>query len=91
MRMPHPIPPAPQLQPGQPSLVTQMIIAERYGTRVSLQQLASELRMAVGTIRNQVSAGTFPIPTFLDAGGRFADYRDVAAYVDRCRERAQAA
>ena len=69
------------------SLVTQMLIAENFGLRVSIEQLADILKMARGTIYNQISAGTFPIHTFVDGKARFADYRDVAAYVDSCRSR----
>lgn len=72
------------------SLVTQMIIVERYGTRVSMDQLAKELGLSRGTIYNQIAAGSFVIPTFLDCGKRWADYRDVAAHVDTCRSRAKA-
>lgn len=75
----------------QPSLVVMMVLAERYGTRMSVADLAKELHMAVGTINNQVSQGRFPIPTYRDGGGRFADLRDVAIYIDQCRAMARAA
>jgi predicted DNA-binding transcriptional regulator AlpA len=70
------------------SLLSQAIIAERYGLRLTLDQLAQALCMAKNTIYNQVSAGTFPVPTNIDGNKRFADYRDVATYLDSCRERA---
>lgn len=75
----------------QPSLVTMMLVAERYGTRVSVPNLAKELGLAVGTVNNQISAGIFPVPTYKDTGGRFADYRDLALYIDKCRQLARAA
>lgn len=70
------------------SLVTQAFIAEQYGLRLSLDQLAAVLCMAKNTIYNQVSAGTFGVPTYMDGNKRFADYRDVANYLDACRARA---
>lgn len=73
------------------SLVTQMIVAEKYGVRLTMEQLASVLNVSKGGIYNQVSAGTFTIPTYLDGKLRWADYRDVAAYLDSCRERARLA
>ena len=71
------------------SLVTQMIVAERYGLRLRVEQLATLLDVSKGSIYNQLSAGTFPVPTYLDGKLRFADYRDVAAYLDDCRTRAK--
>jgi predicted DNA-binding transcriptional regulator AlpA len=71
------------------SLLTQAILAEKYGLRLSVEQLSEVLQVAKGTIYNQLSAGTFPVPTFLEGNKRFADYRDVAAYIDLCRMRAK--
>lgn len=74
------------------SLVTQMIIAEKYGVRLSIEQLAEVLGLKTkAAVYNQISNGTFPISTYVDAGKRWADYRDVAAYVDACREKAREA
>lgn len=73
------------------SLVTQMIVAERYGVRLDTKSLAVVLGIAEGTIRNRLSARTFPIPTYEDGGRRWADYRDVAEYLDKKRDEARAA
>ncbi len=70
------------------SLLTQAYLLEKYGPRLTIEQLAEELDMTKGTIYNQVSAGTFPIPTYVDGNKRFSDMRDVAKYLDDCRERA---
>ena len=35
-----------------------------------------------------ISDGKFSIPTYIDGGKRWADYRDVAAYIDHCRAQA---
>lgn len=70
------------------SLVTQMIVAERYGLRLTVEQLAAVLGLSKGAVYNQVSAGSFPVPTYVDGGKRWADYRDVAKHIDACRETA---
>jgi hypothetical protein len=72
------------------SLVTQAIIAERYGLRLSVEKLAEVLDLTKAAVYNQLSAGTFPIATYKEGGRTWADYRDVAAYLDVCRERAKA-
>lgn len=71
------------------SLLTQAILADRYGLRLTVEQLADALGMAKNTIYNQVSAGTFPVLTYMDGNKRFADFRDVSNYLDACRERAK--
>ena len=68
------------------SLFTQALIAERFGLRLSVEQLSEVLGLTKGAIYNQISAGTFPVKTYLDSGKRWADYRDVASHLDRCRE-----
>lgn len=70
------------------SLVTQMIVAEKYGPRLGMDQLAEVLGLTKPSLYNQISAGTFPIATYKDSGKTWADYRDVADYLDACRERA---
>ena len=71
------------------SLMTQAIIAEKYGVRLSMDQLAKALGIARGTIFNQISKGTFPVVTYLDhSGSRWCDYRALALYLDECHERA---
>jgi hypothetical protein len=70
------------------SIITQAFVAETYGLRLSVEKLAKVLDIAPNTIYNQVAKKTFPVKTYLDGGQRWADYRDVAAYLDECRERA---
>lgn len=67
------------------SLVTQMVVAEKYGLRLNTEQLSEVLGIARATVLNQISSATFPIPTYKDAGQRWADYRDVAQHIDNCR------
>jgi predicted DNA-binding transcriptional regulator AlpA len=68
------------------SLVMQMLLVETYGPRLNVEQLAKVLGLSKGAIYNQISANMFPIETYIDGGKRWADYRDVAAHLDRCRE-----
>lgn len=70
------------------SLVTQMLVAEQYGIRLDIETLGKAVGMKPGSIHNAISAGSFPIATYVDVGKRWADYRDVAAHIDACRERA---
>lgn len=69
----------------KPSLITQMIIAEKYGLRLDVNQLAHLLGITAGTVLNRISANTFSIPTYIDGGKRYADYRDVAWHFDSSR------
>ena len=71
------------------SLLTQAIIAEKYGVRLDMDQLADLLRIKKKTIQNEIAAGTFGIKTYVDHG-RFADYREVASYLDQCQDFARA-
>lgn len=70
------------------SLLTHAYLLETYGLRLNVEQLAQVLGLSAGTIYNQISAGRFPVPTYVDGKARFADYRDVATYLDQCRARA---
>jgi hypothetical protein len=72
------------------SLMTEAIVADKYGLRLGMDELSQALKMARNTIYNQIAAGTFRVPTYLDGGKRWADYRDVASYVDACQARAKA-
>lgn len=67
------------------SLLHEVLVAEKYGLRLTVEQLADALGLARNTIYNQLAKGTFGIKTYLDGGKRFADYRDLAAYLDQQR------
>ena len=74
------------------SLLTEAFLLERYKSpRLTMIQLAEVLRYkSRSTIYNKINDGTFPIPTYKgENGGRYADARDVAEYLDRCREEAK--
>ncbi|WP_343666279.1 hypothetical protein [Paraburkholderia tropica] len=71
------------------SLLTRAYILEKFGVRLSVPQLAQLLSMAEGTVRNQISAEIFPIPTYKEGAARFAPYEAVADYLDRMSEHAR--
>ena len=73
------------------SLITQAIVVEKYGFRADVESLSQIMGISKGSVRNQISAGTFPIATYMDQGKRWADYRDVADYIDKCRPKTGAA
>jgi predicted site-specific integrase-resolvase len=68
------------------SLLTQAFLLEKYGPRLNVDQMAEVLQMARQTINNQMSDGSFPVPTYRANGRSFADYRDLAKHLDECRE-----
>ena len=72
------------------SLVTAAFMFEHYGPRLNVDQLAEVLGLTNRAVYNQVCKGTFPIATYVEAGKRWADYRDVAMHFDACRARAKA-
>ncbi|HEY9012046.1 MAG TPA: hypothetical protein VIN06_13605 [Devosia sp.] len=67
------------------SLMIQAYLLEKYGPRLSIEQLAEVLSIKPGTLYNQVSAGTCTVRTYVDGGRRWADVRDVAEAFDRMR------
>lgn len=73
------------------SILTQMVLIEKHGLRVDLERLATILETTPPNIRRKISEGTFQIPTYVDGGKRWADIRDVAEYLDQCRQQARQA
>ena len=71
------------------SLMTQAIVADKYGLRLTMAQLADAIGLAKQTIYNQIAKGEFKVKTYVDGGQRWRDYRDVAAFLDGCRDRAE--
>jgi hypothetical protein len=68
------------------SIVTTALLFDRYGSRLNAAQLAEFLEIKEVTLYNQISKGECPIKTYRDGKGRYADVRDVAAYLDQMRE-----
>lgn len=71
------------------SLLHEAIIAEKYGLRLTMDQIAEALGIARNTIYNQIAKGDFKLKTYVEGGKRFCDYRDLAAYLDEVRASAK--
>lgn len=71
------------------SLLTYTYLVEKHGLRVNLETLANILDSTAANLRRKISEETFEIPTYMDGGKRWADTRDVAAYLDERREQAR--
>jgi predicted DNA-binding protein YlxM (UPF0122 family) len=69
----------------QMSLMTQALVVDKYGLRLTIDQLADALQVGKSTIYNNISSKTFQIPTYVESGKRYASYQDVATYLDGCR------
>ncbi len=67
------------------SLLHEAIIAEKYGLRLTVEQIGEALSLKPQTIYNKIAKDEFKVRTYVDGGKRFADYRDLAAYLDLCR------
>lgn len=70
------------------SLLPQLILAEKYGMRLNMDQLAAELGIEKTTLYNQVSANRCPVKTYVEGGKRWADVRDLAEHFDTMRAQA---
>ena len=67
------------------SLLHEAIIVEKFGMRLTVDKLGEALGIAPQTIYNKIAKDEFKVRTYVDGGKRFADYRDLAAYLDCCR------
>jgi len=56
-------------------------LTEKYGPFMLIKELAAVLRITPGAIRNNIQAGVFPIPTWLEGGRRLASTQTVAEYL----------
>lgn len=50
--------------------------------RLTIDEVAHELGMKSGTVRNQISDGSFPIPSYIEGRNRFVDVRALGKYLD---------
>lgn len=71
------------------SMLTTVYLIERYGLRLTMEQLAQVLGLAVATLHARIARGELDIPTYVNGKMRFADVRDVAEYLDIKRQEAQ--
>ncbi|MGC9185886.1 MAG: hypothetical protein ACP5GC_10625 [Thiomonas sp.] len=70
------------------SMFTTMLLFEKYGPRMSIDQIGEALGLAPGTLHARLAQGKLDLPTYVDGKMRFSDTRDVAEYLDRLREQA---
>lgn len=70
------------------SLLTQAYLLENFGPRLNTEQIAKVLGITTRALYNQVSEGRLMVKTYVDAGKRWADFRDVAEYLDSMRQQA---
>lgn len=69
---------------------TTKVLFDLYGTfALDLKQLSELMHLSTGHIRNQISSGTFQIPTYRVGKKLLADIRDVAEWADRRRRDAR--
>lgn len=69
-------------------MTTLELLLQRYSPLLTLEQLGEVLSMSPGSLRNAISAGEFHIPTSRIGKRRYADVRDVAAFLDAQRTKA---
>lgn len=50
--------------------------------RLTVDEVAHELGMKPGTVRNQISDGSFPVPSYVEGRNRFVDVRALGQYLD---------
>jgi hypothetical protein len=55
------------------SLLTQAIIAEMYGLRLTMDQLAETLSIAVNAIHGQFAKGIFDVPPYVEGKAGWLD------------------
>ncbi len=59
-------------------------LREKYGLRMTLEQVAKEINMSVHTLRNQRHLGKLPFASYKDDGDRvtFVNTEVLASYID---------
>ena len=58
--------------------------------RLTLAEVATEMGLKEGSIRNQISDGTFPVASYIEGRNRWVDVRALGEYLDRMYEEARA-
>jgi predicted DNA-binding transcriptional regulator AlpA len=71
------------------TLLTRAALLDKYGFRLTMEQLGHVLGLSPGHISNLVSNGQFPIRTYKEGGRRFASYEAVAEYLEKMDEEAK--
>lgn len=69
------------------------MLFEKYGARLTTADLGEVLHKSPDVVRNEISAETFPIPTYKDTDAQrspwYADLRDVVEYLNRKRPKVE--
>lgn len=50
--------------------------------RLTIDEAANELGIKPGTVRNQISEGSFPVPSYVEGRNRYIDVRALGQYLD---------
>lgn len=58
--------------------------------RLTVDEVAQELGVKPGSVRNQISDGTFPVPSYVEGRNRYIDVRALGQYLDQRHEEALA-
>lgn len=67
------------------SLMTQAYLLDNYGPRLNAEQVAQVLGITVVALHTARHKGTLGVRMYTDGGRLWADYRDVAGYLDEVR------
>lgn len=70
------------------AMLTTVLLFDKYGPRMSLEQIGDALGLEIGTLYQRIAHGRLDLPTYVDGKRRFADTRDVAEYLDKLRDQA---
>ena len=69
--------------------MTQAHLLDKYGPRLSMEQVAEVLGLHPVTVRKMFMNGELPIRTYKHGARRFASYQAVAEYLDSMDKAAQ--
>lgn len=71
-------------QIAPPAASTAIILYLRYGRmRLTMSELATELGIKEGSLRNLISDDKCAVPTYTEGRNRYADVRAVGEYLDQ--------
>ena len=65
------------------TLLTRAALLDKYGFRLSMEQLAEVLAISPGHLANMLSQDQCPIRTYKEGARRFASYEAVAEYLEK--------
>ena len=71
------------------TLLTRAALLDKYGFRLTMEQLGEVLGLSPGHIQNLMSSGQFPVRTYRDGQRRYASYEAVAEYLEKKDEEAR--